>query len=1037
MSKSCEHTNPLSRQGTSQSDRDSAALSPEKVKLHDLGPNEWMEFAEEYAKHVNYYSPGNIQQPSGDWQNFFEQRQESLNISADYTGGDTDPYLGLFIAFLKLLNFPQKSLNELPRKHLNYYYRDVLRLKEKPYRPDKVHALFELAKNARDTLVEEGTLLDAGNDTDGNPLRYKLTSPLVVNHSKVEAIKSVFTDDGFLRFAHNARHPEGKNDNPDEQTTWSAFGDKSWQKADLSFYMASPVLFLKESERTITVRLKFDDTTDFSGIEMKAAVTTEEEWLSFDNVSPEVNDKEIKLDINLKADDDPVTGYDEKVHESGLKTDHPALKITFTDPEDYTLIRDLELEEATISVEVKEVKTLHLRNELGNLDPSKPFMPFGPQPKIDSKLSVAFDEMAGKPVTNIGLNLHWLNLPDDFTDHYSAYEDLIEMPLKMTMKATFVPIEEEPNNFQDRSKASFSKYFRHSLKPGSGPHTPSLYQHTPQADEVLKKEFVDQIKPISEQKIPVKEDPKDPLRKEYKVDVNSNYSDSKDPFKLFPDDSTVTNIKISGAPVATSDPNVDLRLKKSFFHDLYPKVYLKATINADGNIEADDIPNPPYTPLLDELTLDYTAEVTIDTDTSGYAAEDAKITLFRQHPFGTEHVTERNPSLLPDYRENSLFIGLKGLKPGNNLNLLFQVDEGSENPEHSHFEDGEEPKWWVLTSDKWHELEGSAIVRNNTNNFLRSGIVELQIPREATHEHSLMPSGLSWLCIRLKEKKQTDSVPKFINIHAQVAEAVFEDNENGKDHLENSLPAESISQLVYRRSSVKSVEQPYSSFGGAQPESSASFYRRVSERLRHKNRAVSIWDYEHLVLEEFSEIYKVKCLNHTQSSGDNLNQLAPGQITLVLVPKLPESSSPARFYPKASQDLMDRVHNFLKPKMSLHTNLHVVNPDYEKISFEFGVKFKSGLDFNYHKNRAEEDLKKLLTPWMFDHSEEIRFGESFYKYEIIHYLESLGYIEFVEKFSMVHIPAAGGATESSHVSPSHPAAILVSGNHDIEPAKEC
>jgi hypothetical protein len=1050
MSESCEHTNPLQREGTSQTGRRSDLLNPENVKLHDLGPDDWLNFSEAYAKLINFYPSGNPENPSGDWQDFFEQRDEILLITEEYTGGEADPFFGLFISFLKLLAFPQKSLNQLPKRHLDYYYREVLRLKEKPFQADRVHILFELAKNAHNTLIEEGTLLDAGNDSGGNPLRYKVTSPLVLNPAKVEAIKSVFTDEGVLRFAHNARHPEGLDEDADDGTTWQAFGNENWPEAELSFYVSSPILKMNEGKRTITVKMDFDKALEknLSSSKIKAAITTEEEWLLCEtlNISAAEGSDRITLEIELETENDPVTGYDEEIHESGLKTTYPVLKISFTDPEDYLMIRKLKLQEVRISVDVEEIKSLRMRNELGNLDPSKPFMPFGPQPKAGSKLRVSFDEMAGKPVSKIWMNMQWLNLPANFTDHYEAYEDLIEGSRSSNLSAG-----NQSYNLSQELKKLAAEMKMQLMESDDEYNLRRLQKNQPQEDFIVKLEMEESTEEEkkSEAQAPLslksiiksKIGSDDPLKELFNVRLSSNYADS-DITPLFTNEDPMIDVGVSGVKTVTGNTEIELTLTESFFHDLYPKIYVAKTINAsknfdpdNGEVNPDDLPNPPYTPLLDELTLNYSAETILDVTSAGYDSEDSQIALFRQHPFGTEPVREPEPSLLPDYRRKSLFIGLKDMKPGNNISLLFQVDEGSENPEQSHFGEGEEPDWAVLSGETWKPLEGRDIVRNNTNNFLRSGIVELQIPRETTLEHSLMDTGLVWL--RIQMKKSPDAVPKFINIHTQASEAVFDDNGNSKDHLEDNLPAESISQLVYRRSPIKSAEQPYASFGGAATESSESFYRRVSERLRHKNRGVSIWDYEHLVLEQFPEIYKVKCLNHTQKSGDKLKQLAPGHITLVLIQKLPESSSSVRFYPKASQDLMDRVHSFLRSKISLHANLHVVNPDYEEVSFEFNVKFKHGLDFNHYRNRTEEDLKKLLTPWMFDRSAEIRFGESFYKYEIIHYLENFGYIDYIENFKMVHTPSTGGGVNTKQVTPAHPAAILISGDHDIEPASGC
>src|SRR5690606_38307786 len=96
------------------------------------------------------------------------------------------------------------------------------------------------------------------------------------------------------------------------------------------------------------------------------------------------------------------------------------------------------------------------------------------------------------------------------------------------------------------------------------------------------------------------------------------------------------------------------------------------------------------------------------------------------------------------------------------------------------------------------------------------------------------------------------------------------------------LPPGTISKLLLADPAVKKIEQPVTSSGGKTLEDDASWYRWVSERLRHKQRAVSPWDYERLILEAFPEIYKVKCIPHARPG----NELSPGHVMLVPVPDL-------------------------------------------------------------------------------------------------------------------------------------------------------
>jgi hypothetical protein len=60
-----------------------------------------------------------------------------------------------------------------------------------------------------------------------------------------------------------------------------------------------------------------------------------------------------------------------------------------------------------------------------------------------------------------------------------------------------------------------------------------------------------------------------------------------------------------------------------------------------------------------------------------------------------------------------------------------------------------------------------------------------------------------------------------------------------------------------RERPLKSVQNPAASATGGSEESIDDAEHRSSERLRHKDRAVSFWDYERMVLEEFPTIYKI------------------------------------------------------------------------------------------------------------------------------------------------------------------------------------
>src|SRR5205085_9304189 len=83
---------------------------------------------------------------------------------------------------------------QLVTKHLNYYYKKVLRLSPKPAQPDRVHVRFELNKSVPSYPLKKGTLLDAGKDSSGQPLRYSIDNDMVINRAIVQSLKSLYFD---------------------------------------------------------------------------------------------------------------------------------------------------------------------------------------------------------------------------------------------------------------------------------------------------------------------------------------------------------------------------------------------------------------------------------------------------------------------------------------------------------------------------------------------------------------------------------------------------------------------------------------------------------------------------------------------------------------------------------------------------------------------------------------------------------------------------------------------------------------------------
>ena len=143
---------PLARDGTSQDSRFLEALAPDNARVMDLSLQDWMAFACRYAANLKFFDPQNL--VSGSWQPLWPAEEEVVHLLTQMEDNDAhDPHITLFLCFLKLLEHSNAHMNTLTQRHLDFYFKQVLRLKTRPARGDKVHIIFELARNATEQYI--------------------------------------------------------------------------------------------------------------------------------------------------------------------------------------------------------------------------------------------------------------------------------------------------------------------------------------------------------------------------------------------------------------------------------------------------------------------------------------------------------------------------------------------------------------------------------------------------------------------------------------------------------------------------------------------------------------------------------------------------------------------------------------------------------------------------------------------------------------------------------------------------------------------
>ncbi|AXT55869.1 phage baseplate protein [Aquimarina sp. AD1] len=1081
------------RNGTDQEERFNSVLDPANLELHDFDLEDWLLFAYNFAKHINFFETNDNQIPSGDWQelfNHFDFTNQDIpkRTDSDYqllknkisktiedleAQSSITPHMTLFICFLRLLEFSKQRFNRITKRHLDFFYKEILQIEKLPATEDKAHIIFELAKKSVEERVIKETALDGGKDANGNKLIYKTTEELIANKAKVGQIKSLYNDInlGEIKYSSMANSLDGLEEAlPDDANYWLPFGYTSGEKgytelpdARLGFAIASPMFDLKEGERNIDITITFTEnintttppfTQDDLLENLEIQCSGEEGWLGVfqlgkdvpfningtdTNRSSGIFGNQLRLVFQISKDTPPILKYDNETLGENFTTTNPIIRflIKTDNQKGHVLFRKLvkkTVSEIKIRVDVRDIKSLTLDSDKGVLNPNKPFYPFTTQPVTGSSFKMNYPEVFLKKWETINVNIKWKNTPDSFVKLYEAYKSVY---LEGTSRNIFMD-----GMFIDPNAANLS-----ANQPEDG--IDDLTTESAETDIVLNTNVEDLI---------VQGD--DHFKARVAVFHKEEWDSESNPENVIlfedPDDDNLyeTNFSVDGSSyeIGKSGP-LRLTLNQSFLHFLFPRIY---TLALSSDNDETLIPNDPYTPFADVITFNYSAEENTDFTADGENEYgNNRIQLFHEDPFGQyeEHsylkIQAQKKSILtknadtgswivPDYcHGGELYIGLEEAEVSQQISLLVQILEGSENPDADSFVGKQRVEWAVLCNNQWMNLEES-LLNNGIDNFLKSGIVKFSIPKQATKTNTRLPKDFIW--IRAKMHKDYDAVCKVIDIMAQVVLVQFENNNNELAHLYNGLPAESISKLISRVPQIKGASQPYNSFDGKPLESDDEYYRRISERLRHKNRAITLWDYEHLIMQEFPEVFRVKCLNHT--SNDSF--LSPGDVTLVAIPDIVDKNVFDIFEPRLSTATLNKIQNFINQLNTMHVEAVVMNPQYEQVLIRLNVKFYEQYDENFYQKQLNEDLVKFLSPWAFDTSQEIVFGIELNRSALIDYVEKLFYVDYLSELEMAKHPDGVEVPENPKdedyleqlefvqvLSPTSPKHILVSAKNHL------
>lgn len=424
-------------------------------------------------------------------------------------------------------------------------------------------------------------------------------------------------------------------------------------------------------------------------------------------------------------------------------------------------------------------------------------------------------------------------------------------------------------------------------------------------------------------------------------------------------------------------------------------------------IEDKPDPNNPYTTFELKKAISYNSNILIPTQ---------KMELFTIAPWGINKIDPQDgnksdskesddaanyifqdakfPPLkyVEGEEESGVFIAISGISQPTCLNIYFELGSYNINKQII--------KWSYLSAEnKWKEFSRKNVCKDGTENFSKNGIVQLYLNKEVFRIKDDIPADKIWLYVSTqktdgqKDTKLDDFLHKIKYIQTQAVEVSFSEESVGTLQNEICLPQGSITKLIKSITGIKKVEQPFDGFVGIASETTDEFNCRVSEKLRHKGKAWTSWDYERILLERFPQLAAVRCV--PCSSDDS------GTVKIVVFPNVSLIPQGDIRKPQIDAFTKNEIEHYLKTLCSPFVNIEILNPSYKEVDITGKITLRKEYhDHTYYLKLIEEALTNYLAPWRSNPMNISLTTHTPKNLEIQYFLEKLEYVDFIKELSV-------------------------------------
>ncbi|MGQ7846054.1 baseplate J/gp47 family protein [Granulosicoccus sp. 3-233] len=990
------------------------------------------------------------------------QELVALRLEDSLASGRHEAAFGLYVAFLRLFGRAQDRLNEFPGQRLAFYYQSVLGVSARKARPDHVHLVLEPAAGVSEVKVAADSLFVAGRDSAGRDVTYRADESLrlmplrvAMLHTSIRArdrLISPETELGLIARSETGSFPDSTGQGRARPMFGVSKLGTGNRPARFGFYTASAALNLAEGDRIIIADIVmtpapgevFPEFEDALGSLIDSAddnafhadlgrilgweLLGANGWLSpeerrrllavvaqrfspgpperhlagvYHTILPYLSRERlaifhelfrdafllrftgpdgwgetsdfhfepiesagdthalgIRLVYRPSASAAAIVPFSRELHGPDFDTNLPVIGLRMNPASSVhvrSLFDQIAVDRVELRVSARGLTSLDLWNQLGRVDPAAPFQPFGPLPDRDSRLVIGCAEAASKNLVAFDVVLDWGGLPlgeGGFIRHYEGYDKRYDTD---TLRVR-------------------TSVLRHGEWIDEGGGGKPLFVNDGSGNRL-----------DSQRRLP--------------VDVKQ-FSPLATPPTGTLEYSTRSR---DGLLRLSLDPT-----PHGFGHAEYPRLLTDGLTTNARRRKSVVLPNEPYTPRVNRISIDYVATAVVKADPGITDLHDSSSDrLLHEHPFGWcnawSPLGREGCPLLPRHpMEGMLLIGLQGVRPEGELKLLFHLnDDASETDDLVNTEIG----WFYLASNRWLHLPAKRLLSDTTKGFFRSGIITIKVPADINQDNTLLPGDCWWFAVGANGA--LNSFPTLYSVSTNALRATrvpaTEENAPAEPDPEPGWPGGRGAIWQSAVGGVGRVRQTGVAFGGFPVETPAARQTRVAERLRHKKRAQTPWDYERLILERFPGVAKVKCFTNTSADRDDE---APGHVLVAVVPdinrKWSSSPSTARF---DSLELRE-MRAYLQQSCSPFVTLDVRNPALEQVQVHCAVRLDEDIASGEALRRIDSAISDFISPWK-DGGYGVSFGWRIQRKDIEALLSAFPWVTFVTAFSMLRVTRDG------------------------------